>query len=78
MVREEWLRGYAFALEDIRYAIRWALGPSGDAALGARLAADTVPLATDLAWPKSFAGWHEKRWTRYQGGESATQASRSG
>ena len=36
----------------------------------------SIPLATDLAWPKSFAGWHEKQWTRYHGRESEPRASR--
>ena len=56
VVREEWLRGYAFALEDIRYAIRWALGPSGDAALGARLAADAIPFGYRLGLAEEFRG----------------------
>lgn len=56
LAREEWLRAYAFALEDVRHAIRWALGPSGDAALGGRLAADAIPFGYRLALAEEFRG----------------------
>jgi len=56
MEREDWLRAYAFSLEDVRYAIRWALSPSGDAALAARLAADAIPFGFRLTLAEEFRG----------------------
>ena len=52
--REDWLRAYAFALEDVRYAIRWALSEAGDVLLGARLAADAIPFGYQLSLADEF------------------------
>ncbi len=40
----DWLAAYAPDADNLRSALSWAFGPDGDATLGVRLAASTVPL----------------------------------
>ena len=43
-----WVNRFAFAVDDIRTAIDWALSPAGDPILGAELAAASVPFGFQL------------------------------
>jgi predicted ATPase/DNA-binding winged helix-turn-helix (wHTH) protein len=54
MSRAEWLRTYEFALEDIRAALDWSLGCSGDIVLGARVTASSIPFGYQLALTEEF------------------------
>lgn len=54
MSRDEWLRAYEFALEDIRAALDWSLGCSGDVLLGASLTASSIPFGFQLALTEEF------------------------
>jgi predicted ATPase len=48
MPSREWLAAYAVDAENLRSALAWAFGPSGDREIGLRLVASTVPLWWEL------------------------------
>jgi predicted ATPase len=48
MSGREWLATYAVDAENMRSALGWAFGPEGDAEIGVRLVAGTVPLWWEL------------------------------
>jgi predicted ATPase/DNA-binding winged helix-turn-helix (wHTH) protein len=48
-LKSEWMAEYADRLDDLRNAIAWAFGPSGDRMLGIRLTAAGIPLWTELS-----------------------------
>ena len=52
--RAEWLKAYEFALEDIRAALDWSLGCSGDIVLGAHVTASAIPFGYQLALTEEF------------------------
>ena len=60
MSRGEWLRAYEFALEDVRAALDWSLGCSGDIILGARVIASSIPFGYQLALTEEFRDWAEQ------------------
>jgi predicted ATPase/DNA-binding winged helix-turn-helix (wHTH) protein len=52
--RTEWLNAYEFVLEDIRAALDWSLGCSGDIILGAQVTASAIPFGYQLALTEEF------------------------
>jgi predicted ATPase/DNA-binding winged helix-turn-helix (wHTH) protein len=54
MSRDEWVKAYEFALEDVRAALDWSLGCSGDALLGARVTAWSIPFGFQLTLTEEF------------------------
>jgi predicted ATPase/DNA-binding winged helix-turn-helix (wHTH) protein len=48
MPGREWLAAYAPDAENVRAALAWAFGPSGDTEIGVKLVASTVPLWWEL------------------------------
>ena len=54
MSRDDWVKAYAFALEDVRAALNWSLGCSGDIRLGASVTASAIPFGYQLALTEEF------------------------
>jgi predicted ATPase/DNA-binding winged helix-turn-helix (wHTH) protein len=54
MNRDEWVKAYEFVLEDLRAALDWSLGCSGDIVLGARVTAYSIPFGFQLTLTEEF------------------------
>jgi predicted ATPase/DNA-binding winged helix-turn-helix (wHTH) protein len=47
-VADEWVARHGSRLDDLRHAIAWAFGPTGDPSIGVRLTAAAIPLWEEL------------------------------
>ena len=54
MSRDDWVKAYEFALDDVRAALDWSLGCSGDIVLGARVTAYSIPFGFQLSLTEEF------------------------
>ena len=52
--RQQWLAQYGRLIDDVRAALEWAFGPTGDVGLGAALTAASLPFGFQLAQIDEF------------------------